>query len=235
MVAVDIPVTDGRGGDAPAYALGVIEDLLPAGVAWAEGLDPGELYPEEAEVVARAVPKRRLEFAAGRRCAREALAALGFPPLPLPRGEGGSPSWPPGVLGAITHCDGYAAAVAARTGTVPVLGIDAEPAGPLPHGVLNQVSLPPERSHLDTLSATDPGICWDRLLFSAKESIYKAWFPLARRWLDFSEAEVTFDVGGTFSARILIDGPMPSCHGRWMVRDGLVLTAVVEAPLPGPR
>ena len=207
----------------------MIEELLPAGVAWAEGPDPGELYPVEAETVARAVPKRQREFAAGRRCAREALATLGFPPAPLPRGPGGAPVWPVGVLGAITHCDGYVAAVAVRTGTVTALGVDAEPARPLPPGVLNEVSLPSERAHLAGLTAAGPAVAWDTLLFSAKESIYKAWFPSAGCWLDFTSAEVTFTPGGDFTARILVDGPVTGYGGRWMTRDGLVLTAVTRA------
>jgi 4'-phosphopantetheinyl transferase EntD len=74
---------------------------------------------------------------------------------------------------------------------------------------------------------------WDRLLFSAKESVYKAWFPLTGRWLGFEDAHLTFDPDdGTFSARILIDGattdgpPLTGFTGRYLVRDGYVLTAI---------
>jgi 4'-phosphopantetheinyl transferase EntD len=74
---------------------------------------------------------------------------------------------------------------------------------------------------------------WDRLLFSAKESVYKAWFPLTRRWLNFTEAAVTPHPDGTFTARLLVPGPVVDGHpvdgfdGRWLTRDGLVLTAIV--------
>jgi 4'-phosphopantetheinyl transferase EntD len=72
---------------------------------------------------------------------------------------------------------------------------------------------------------------WDRLVFSAKESVYKAWFPVARRWLGFGEATVEFTPGegmsGTFSARILQSGaPITRMSGRWTIESGLVLTAV---------
>src|SRR5262249_33599292 len=61
---------------------------------------------------------------------------------------------------------------------------------------------------------------WDRLLFSAKESVYKAWFPLARRWLGFEEADVTLDPAGRFTARLLVPGPVSGFTGRWTVHNG---------------
>ena len=74
---------------------------------------------------------------------------------------------------------------------------------------------------------------WDRLLFSAKESVYKAWFPLAQRWLGFEDAIVAVDRGfGTFTARLLVPGPRPGGRelsgfsGRWLIREGLILTAI---------
>ena len=94
-------------------------------------------------------------------------------------------------------------ATCSRSGWTP------SPHGPLPDGVLNQVSLPAERARLGELAAAAPGVCWDRVLFSAKESVYKAWFPLARRWLGFDEADVTIDpADGTFRARLLVEGPV---------------------------
>jgi 4'-phosphopantetheinyl transferase EntD len=203
----------------------VIGELLPPGVAWAERFDdevPEALFPEERQVIARAVPKRRREFATGRWAARLALHRLGVAPGPILPGERGAPGWPPGVVGAITHCPGYRGAVAARDERYRTLGVDAEVDEPLPEGVLEAISLPDERAQLDR-----PGSpCWDRLLFSAKESIYKAWFPVANCWLDFSEARVTLRDDGTFHAGVLIDGPLRSLDGRWLSAGGLLLTAV---------
>jgi 4'-phosphopantetheinyl transferase EntD len=78
-----------------------------------------------------------------------------------------------------------------------------------------------------------PAIHWDRLLFSVKESIYKAWFPLAERWLGFEDAIVSIDrPQGTFSARLLVPGPhvegreLRSFHGRWLAVDGFVMAAI---------
>jgi 4'-phosphopantetheinyl transferase EntD len=74
---------------------------------------------------------------------------------------------------------------------------------------------------------------WDRLLFCAKEAVYKAWFPLAGRWLGFEEAAITFAPdAGTFSARLLVPGPavgggpLDGFSGRWLARGGLLLAAI---------
>ena len=217
----------------------MIEKILPAGVACAEAFTdpPGvALFPEEEALIARAVGKRRAEFTTGRGCARTALAALGVPPAPIVAGERGAPQWPSGYVGSITHCAGYRAAAVASTRAVLTIGVDAEPDEILPDGVLNHVSLPGERARLRDLAAAAPGTCWDRLLFSAKESVYKAWFPVTRQWLGFEEADITIDPGaGTFHARLLVPSPVtartPSgglagFTGRWLASDGLVVTAI---------
>jgi 4'-phosphopantetheinyl transferase EntD len=112
------------------------------------------------------------------------------------------------------------------------IGIDAEPNQPVPAGVLEMVASPAEQSELADLTAQIPQVCWDRLLFSAKESVFKAWFPLARRFLGFDEATVTFNPAGTFTARLLVPGPVVDgaridrFTGRWRADDGVALTAI---------
>jgi 4'-phosphopantetheinyl transferase EntD len=214
----------------------VIEEILPATVACAEAFaDPSEpaIFPQEAAIVAKASDKRRREFTTGRECARIALGKLGVAPAPILIGERGAPQWPPGIVGSITHCDGYRAAAVAHASDVAAIGLDAEPAAPLPKGVLDVVSLPAERARLATLAGEWPAVCWDRLLFSAKESVYKVWFPLTGRWLGFEDADVTIETNGTFTARLLTETepPRASFAGRWLARGGLVLTAIaVPAP-----
>ncbi|MBE8474697.1 4'-phosphopantetheinyl transferase family protein [Streptomyces justiciae] len=222
----------------------MIEDLLPDSVVAVEIHGQAEaenitLYPEEAALVAQSVAKRRREFALVRSCARRAMEKLGVPPQPVLPGERGAPQWPAGLTGSMTHCDGYCAAALVRAADLTSLGIDAEPHGPLPDGVLDSVSLPGERIRLRHLAESHPGIHWDRLLFSAKESVYKAWFPLTGTWLDFAEAdiEILVDQGefprGRLRAELLVPGPVLAgqrrgvFEGRWTVRDGLVATSVV--------
>ncbi|MCX5394728.1 4'-phosphopantetheinyl transferase [Streptomyces sp. NBC_00094] len=229
----------------------MIGELVPGSVATAWRLDDSEpvtLFPEEAAIVARSVDRRRREFATARLCARLALGRFGVPEGPLTPGPRGEPRWPEGMAGSMTHCDGYRAAAVARTTDVVSLGIDAEPALPLPEGVLDVVSLPEERRHLGDLAARAPEVSWERLLFSAKESVFKTWYPLTRRELGFDEAVLDFAVDGdaaagvkaegetrtgTFSARLLVPGPVVEgtrhehFTGRWLIRDGLLLTAIV--------
>jgi 4'-phosphopantetheinyl transferase EntD len=217
----------------------VIEELLPPPVAAVEAFEdlPGaELFPEEQAVIGRAVEKRRREFTTARACARAALARLGQPPVAILPGERGAPGWPPGIVGSITHCAGYRAAAVAPAAAVLAIGLDAEPDGPLPDGVLGAVSLPAERDRLAGLARSAPGPNWDRMLFCAKETVYKAWFPLTGRWLGFEEADVTLDpAAGTFTARLLVAGPevdgreLTAFEGRWLARRGLIVTAICVA------
>ncbi len=218
----------------------LLATLLPPAVVAVEAFtdDPGAvLFPEEEATLARSVDKRRREFTTARICAHRALTGLGVPPVPVLRGPRGEPQWPSGVIGSITHCAGYRAAAVARSTDIATIGIDAEPNEVLPEGVLDQIALPEEHDWLGPLMRGDPAVHWDRLLFSMKESVYKAWFPLARRWLGFEDAALTVDpVGGTFSARLLVDGPvlpqgrvsgsLTGFTGRWLARNGLVITAI---------
>jgi len=217
----------------------VIEEILPPAVAAAEefGDRPDAvLFPAEQAVIARAVERRRREFTTGRACARAALARLGQPPVAILPGERGSPGWPPGFVGSITHCAGYRAAAVGKAAEVLAIGLDAEPDQPLPDGVLGVISLEAERASLLDLARSAPGTNWDRLLFCAKESVYKAWFPLTGRWLGFEQAHITLDpAGGTFTARLLVPGPevdgreLTAFDGRWLARDGLILAAICVA------
>ncbi len=217
--------------------------ILPSGVESAEVFggecDEGELFPEEAALVAGTSAKRRREFTGVRVCARLALVRAGVRPAPIMPGPSGSPRWPPGIVGSMTHCDGYRAAAVGRADTFAAIGIDAEPDEMLPGSVLPRVASESERTALAGLAAVAPGFCWDRILFSAKESVFKAWFPATGLRLGFSDAEVELDESGSFAAHLLV--PVPVVGGRrvatydgfWAVSRGLVVTAVaVPASCP---
>src|SRR5262245_52443619 len=106
-----------------------IKALFPAFVRGAELHDPAlaePLFPAEEEHIARAVDKRKREFALGRTCARRALLALGVPAGALPAEKERSVSWPDAAWGSITHTQGFCAAVAALRSDVRGIGIDAE-------------------------------------------------------------------------------------------------------------
>jgi enterobactin synthetase component D / holo-[acyl-carrier protein] synthase len=208
------------------------------------------LFPEEERIIAHAVPARRRDYTTVRSCARACLGRLGYPPVPILPGVGGAPMWPAGIRGSMTHCAGYAAAAVGTAPWISTIGIDAEPDAPLPDGVLGLIAtsveqnrlavMGPEPRRASTSSARmvtqqdsdDPS--WDRLLFSAKESVYKAWFPLVGEWLDPQETEILFSPHErTFTALLcrgglIINGrPVRQIHGRWTREQGILATAVV--------
>ena len=230
----------------------MMAELLPESVVtveafgdtWPEG---ATLYPEEEALVARAVEKRRREFTTVRVCARAAMEKLGVAPEPILRGAFGAPRWPAGLIGSMTHCQGYGAAALARAGDLASIGIDAEQHERLPEEGLAAVVLATEVERLAGLAAAHPSVHWERVLFSAKESVYKAWFPLTGQWLDFSEADIEIFTdpasgarpgagdevrSGHFRAELLVPGPLVggaqvgSFDGRWAVRGSLLATVV---------
>jgi 4'-phosphopantetheinyl transferase EntD len=221
----------------------VIEEILPAAVSAEESfadLDSETFFPEEEAVVAQAVAERRSEFATSRHCARTALRRLGVTPAPILPGACGAPRWPAGIVGSITHCAGYRAVAVAHSRDVVTIGIDAEPHDPLPDGVLDAIALDSERAMLGCLADASTGVCWDRLLFSAKESVYKAWYPLTARWLDFAAAEVAIDSAAQrFVAKLQVPDPVAAgrrwqeFNGRYVIRHGLVVTAISVVPQLG--
>jgi enterobactin synthetase component D / holo-[acyl-carrier protein] synthase len=211
----------------------MIEGLLPPAVVCVavRGDDPSaSLLPEEAAQLGQAVESRIREFAIGRSCARRALRRLGLPEVPILRGPRREPLWPPGAVGSVTHCSLYCAAAVARQADILTLGIDAEVHDRLPPGVAERVFLEEERRWL---ADAPTGIHWDRVLFSAKESVYKAWFPLTGKWLGFDDAMVTVAPDeGTFQACLRVAPPAAAglgsidFSGRFLVADGLIFTAI---------
>jgi len=259
----------------------LIAGLLPPAVAAAESTgnpppDAPGLFPAEEEALRTAGPRRRAEFAAGRSCARAALAALGVAAGPILPGPAGQPLWPAGVTGSITHCAGYQACAVARVTDVPAIGIDAEPDAPLPAGLIERIATAPELAWISRhLAVTalpsaarvgaaawapaapppaappsaapastahvpppaDPGgVSWDRVLFSAKEAARKLWYPLTGQWPGFREVTIGLATTGTFIACLPGPGPaggngrMTQLTGRWLARNGLIVTAIVRAP-----
>ena len=142
------------------------------------------------------------------------------------------PLWPSSVSGSLTHTDGFRAAVAAPRLLVHSMGLDAEPAEPLPEGVLGSIARDSELPQLEQLRSGGLD-CADRLLFCAKEATYKAWFPLTHRWLGFDQAEIDIRPDGSFVSYLLIrPTPIPFISGRWIIRDGFLVAATAVGEMP---
>lgn len=220
-----------------------MRDLLPSEVAVvvadATAWDGQLLIEEESCLGPAVVAARRAEFAAGRVCARQALRALGVTGIPVPMGPDRRPLWPNGMTGSITHTNSYCAAAVAPVSQVLALGIDAEPHVPLEKQVEELVCTQDERNKIGEPSSGSPH--WTTILFSAKESVYKLWSPLAGSWLDFHDVEVElYLTEGIFSARIRPRRWVPTLpaklQGRFAVDGRLVRTAVAlpRHPTPDP-
>jgi 4'-phosphopantetheinyl transferase EntD len=211
----------------------MIEPLLPS-VACAEkfhDVPESTMFPIEAAVVIGAAAERRREFATLRYCARMALHTFGVPSVPILPDVDGAPRWRFGLIGSMTHCAGYRAAVVARCHDLCGVGIDAEPHAAEPDAVLDLIVRDVERARLTAWAGARADLHWDRILFCVKEAVFKAWFPMTKRWLDFADVSVTAHLDGRFRARVHVPVAraagveLERFNGRWVVDRGLVVAA----------
>ena len=214
----------------------LLSSILPSSVVAAEAYgDLRDVWTSDDEMsaLAAAVTTRRAEFVTARACARSALAQAGVMPAAIPVGSSGAPVWPQGIVGSITHCSGYRGAAVARRGKILAIGIDAESDSPIADDLAvnfcSESELLRARLVLDIASKSHAG----RLLFSAKEAVYKAWSTFDGGWLDFMDVSIDFAWTGRFGAT-LADGAVDSARvvprsmgGGWCRARGLILTAVV--------
>jgi len=188
--------------------------------------DDCHLPPAEQAAATSMKPKRRSEFIHGRACARAALAALGFPDESIPVGDSREPVWPKGVVGSISHCEMVAAATAGRCDEIGGLGIDLELAEPLDAATLNLICRAPEQSWLQH---TDDKLQFAKLIFSAKESIFKCIWPTIRHFVDFQDIGIQIDINANTFAPVEWADSLPapliaSISGRYLLRNGWIMT-----------
>jgi 4'-phosphopantetheinyl transferase EntD len=148
---------------------------------------PGDelaLLAEEEQATASLLVDVRRASGAARIVGRTLLARLGHAACAVPRSPSGAPRWPAGVIGSFAHDERVAVAAVAMQRDVAALGIDVEPAEMLPLETLDLVATPNERRQL----GDDPHR--ERLLFAAKEAVYKAVYPLDGIFLEFQDIEV---------------------------------------------
>lgn len=195
------------------------------------------LHGEESRAIARAVPKRAQEFAAGRACAHRALAQLGITGFALRVGANREPLWPDGVTGSITHTAGFCGAAVARRTSFNALGIDAERRNAVHRRLWRHIATPAELERLERL-APPQGDCMATVLFSAKESFFKCQFPLTREWLNFSDVTVSVEppMLTVVPCRTLAleSRAAPPWRGRCSIEDNLIVTGLSLPPVTAP-
>jgi 4'-phosphopantetheinyl transferase EntD len=208
-----------------------VRALFPANVAVAETWDPAQPFPlPEAEhaYVAGAHPKRRAEFAAGRHCARAAMAALGLHPQALLRDAKGAPCWPEPVVGSVTHTAGYAAAAVGRHYDYAGVGLDAVCAGDLDAEQWRLVLTARETAWLHAQPASHHAT-HAAVMVSAKEAFFKCQYAVTSAWLDFKAIEVGISPTGVMLGYVAVPAavqnlPPPTC--TCLVAGNMVLTGV---------
>ena len=187
------------------------------------------LHPAEQQSLGKVVQKRRNEFSTGRLCAGKALASLGVDGQPVLPGHKREPSWPAGVVGSISHSHELGVAVVSRDPRIASLGIDVETRSGISEGVRDAVCV-----H-DELAALPPELnrpeVW-KLIFSAKESVYKCLFPLRREWIGFAQASLRFDFAeGSFvplmdPALGIENSILSRLRGRFVFSEDYLFTAL---------
>lgn len=210
--------------DPPVVVLGaaVTQQAVPA------------LRPAEAALVASARDKRRAEFATARALAHLALARLGTSSDAILNDPERAPIWPPRIRGSITHCDtrAFVAVCRAEHGSV---GIDVEHRMELKETLWDSVFLPAELEDLARLPERERGRM-ALVLFSAKEALYKAQYPLSRTYMGFRALRVEAE-GGALRCTWQTDVPgFPAgtvARGRYLLAappTGEVLTGIHLPP-----
>ena len=197
------------------------------------------LLPEEAAHLGRAVAKRMQEFAAGRLCARRALAEFGMPDFPGRVAEDRQPIWPDALAGSITHTAGFCAAVVADRRHIQAVGLDSEVVGDVKAEIWSHICLPDEIAWLRSLPASEQAAA-ATLIFSAKEAFYKCQYPLVRERLGFHDVRIEaptwyastgiFLVHPTRSVAIAAHAS-PPLQGHYLFHENLVTTGI-DFPAP---
>lgn len=205
------------------YAMDAYDD------AWFDRL--GVIWPA---ALRHAAIKRKAEYLAGRHVAQMALKELGWAGYHIATANDRSPVWPDGVVGTITHTAQHAVCSVARRAAVRAVGIDAELF--MSHELGTQVRSilvsDAETAYLQSLPmAFEQALT---IVFSAKESLYKALYPEVKAFFDFTAAEVLHLDGErcAFSLRLQLDlgdrwGMGAVVEGGYRLHDGHVLTYMV--------
>jgi len=178
------------------------------------------LLPAEAAAFAGSVLKVRRASGAARIVARMLLSRFGREPYAIPKSTAGMPVWPDGIVGSLAHDAKVAIAATAARPEFQSVGIDIEPAEPLAPDLLDIVATAQERDRI----GDDP--LRGRLLFSIKEAIYKAAYPLDRTFLDHHDVEVSLGDG----TAVVQNGRV--VRFRYCAATHIIVLAFIPAPGP---
>lgn len=191
-------------------------------------------YPDN---VKGAAVKRQAEFLAGRYAARQVLKAFGFLGIDVPCSGSRAPVWPDGIVASITHCQGTAICAAAKSDDCDYLGIDLESV--LSLSVANDVKdIVVNQKECRLIAETFlPFEVLMTLVFSVKESVYKALFPYVQYFFGFDAVEISHicPISRTLTVRLTTELNGVFFNGmevkaRFQLLGNRVLTCVYKGP-----
>ncbi len=191
------------------------------------GLDA--LFEEERALVEKAVPTRQREFASGRRLARRLLGELGLPSGPILRDGDRVPCWPAAAIGSISHSRSLAVVAVARREAVAGIGVDVEPDEEVAPGIERIVCTAEESRWLDRCGGSDELRARRvKLVFGAKEAVYKAFYPRIRVFWGFHDVTLEIDEeAGRIEARLPASADRPRAEGAFVRAHEALVSAFV--------
>lgn len=193
------------------------------------------LLPEEEAIVADAVDKRRREFTAGRTCAREILGRMGMGcDLAIGKDGYGAPLWPEGVVGSISHTEAVCiVSLSLRRPEMSSLGVDVEKDAGLDPDLLALVCDDRETETCFADPAENP-YRLAKVIFSAKESVYKCLYPILRTMLEFHDVHIRLDIRRQVFEAMARSSSRPrfqvgTCEGKFLYAGGYIYTSCILA------
>jgi len=154
---------------------------------------------QERKIISGAVAKRQQEFATVRWCLRQLFQQLGIEYNSVLKGKDGEPILPHQLCGSVSHTNNaYCAAVAFKE-KYKSLGIDIE-------DINRDISESAIKFFMNkdelVLFKKNREIGYEKLVFSAKESVFKLLSPLIKESIHFSDVSIFPKDEGTFIYRI---------------------------------
>lgn len=140
--------------------------------------------------LARAVPKRKAEFLAGRYCCKQALSRFNIHNFTVGIGQNRAPQWPVGIKGAISHNTHHAMVALTADASTLGIGIDIETvmSSKTMDNIKEAIIFGDEANHLNVADAS-PMVALS-LIFSFKESFFKAAYPSTGYYFDFDAVTI---------------------------------------------
>ncbi|MEQ1674687.1 MAG: 4'-phosphopantetheinyl transferase superfamily protein [Candidatus Nitrotoga sp.] len=169
-----------------------MQKMLPAQISLVKATPTmwcSRVFSEEETLIEHALEKRKREFRAGRNSAHRAIRQLGLKAEPIMSGQHREPVWPPGIVGSLSHTENYCIAACCRSNAgIRMLGVDVERNLPLGDDLWSYVHTPSETVLLKSRSDLP-----QRIVFSAKESLFKCIYPFLGRYFGFHDVELSLD------------------------------------------